>query len=69
MVTYLLHIYGYFDLKYYADLKRLCSVATCIVDILILDKHYAFCHLENFGRLLIVKPRVNMPSMIGVFVW
>ena len=38
-VTYLLHVhvYYYFYLKYYADLNWLCSVGTCIVDVLILD--------------------------------
>ena len=68
----MLQIYGYFHfyLKYYADLKWLCSFATCIVDVLILDKHcYAFCHLENSGRLFIVKPRANTLSIIGVFGW
>ena len=47
----MLHIYGYFHfyLKYYADLKWLCSVATCIVDVLILDKH-RLCIL-SFGKL------------------
>ena len=72
IVTYLLHIYGYFHfyLKYYADLSWLCSVGTCIVDALILDKHCCeFCQLENCRRLFIVKPKENTPSMIGVFAW
>ena len=56
-------------LKYYADLKWLCSVATCIVDVFTLDKHrYGFCHLENSRRLLIVKPRVNTPSRLVCLV-
>ena len=40
IVVYLLHIHGYyyyFYLNYYADLSWLCSVGTCIVDVLILD--------------------------------
>ena len=48
----------------------MCSVGTCIVDILILDKHrYAFCQLKNSGRLLIVISKENTPSVIGVFGW
>ena len=40
------------------------------VDVLILDKHrYAFCQLKNSGRLFIVKPQANTPSVIGVFGW
>ena len=40
------------------------SVGTCIVDVLILDKHCnAFCLLKNSGRLFIVKPKANMPSV------
>ena len=72
MVIYLLHVCGYFHfyLKYYADLKWLCSVGTCIVDVLVLYKHcYAFCHLKKSGRLFIVKPKANTPSVIRVFGW
>ena len=48
----------------------MCLVGTCIVDVLILDKHRpAFCQLKNSGRLFIVKPKANMPSVIGVFDW
>ena len=72
IVIYLLHIHGYyyFYLKYYADLSWLCSVGTCIVNVLILDLHRpAFCQLKNYGRLFIVKPQENMPSVTRVFDW
>ena len=59
-----------FYLKYYADLSWACSVWYMHVDVLIVDKHhYAFCQLKNYGRLFIVKPQANMPSVIGVFGW
>ena len=65
-----LMLYLFKILVHYANFNLVCSVGTCIADVLILDKHrYAFCHLENSGRLFIVKPRANTPSMIGVFGW
>ena len=52
------------------DLKWLCSVGTCIVDVLVLYEYcYAFCHLKKSGRLFIVKPKANTPSVIRVFGW
>ena len=62
IVIYLFHInrYFHFYLKYYADFNWVCLVCTCIVDVLILDKHcYAFCQLKNSGRIFIVKPKAN----------
>ena len=57
-------------LKYYANFNWVCSVGTCIVDILILDKHrHAFCQLKNSRRLFIVNPQANTPSVIRVFGW
>ena len=40
------------------------------IDVLILDEHrYAFSQLQNSGRLFIIKPQANTPSVIGVFGW
>ena len=48
----------------------MCSVGTPIVDVLIVDKQrHVFCQLKNSGRLFIVKPKANTPSVIDVFGW
>ena len=48
----------------------MCSFGTCIVDVLLLDKHHhAFCQLKNSGSLFIVKRKANTYSLIGMFGW
>ena len=44
------------------------SIGTCIADVLLLDK-YRHAIDKNSGRLFIVKPKVNTPSVRGVFGW
>ena len=71
-MAYLHHIYEYyhFYLKYYANFNWVCSVGTCIVDVLILNKHrHTFCQLKNSRRLFVVKLKANTPSVVSVFGW
>ena len=56
--------------KILCGLELVCLVGTPIVDVLILNEHrHAFCQMKNSGRLFIVKPKANTPSVVDVFGW